>query len=1341
MTQSSAVRPVFRLFAVGLAAAVIAGPLSLHAASTGQTALHTPQGGGTATANGEYVSTTLNTFYRYFIEVPPGLARLTVEVFDPDIGRGGNADETGGRDRDRTNYDTTAVYTLIRPDGTTAATVTGCDDSNTCTDNGWQAILNSTTAQNTAAGHWELRVNMSASNGDDINAIGVRAHDGTSGTGGTEIPIYVDSIYAVGVNPPTSGTASRSYALYPYVTSGCTASTNDFDYDSDSGNVGSIVYTSRSGAYTQTVASAALSADDVWNRDTINRWTSDQLATEYGIWRSNVTINSYLVNGTPNGNYTDIYLGNYLAAANPPAANPVANSFRVYLPTDATAAPVKPYVEQLLTFKSGPSPVPVGQTARYQVTIRVVNPTTRPIVFSAANLVSANIPGSGATYAGGEQHSQGSLVAAPAVNGTGAITWNPGTVLAGTTALFTYQVNVTPTSAGQRIVVTGTPTASGTLAKFVDETGNTTQTRATFTFGPLCELATTQGLLTEAVISGFRTSRADGGGVLLEWKTASEAGTVGFYVQRWDGAARRWQRVNRELLVGLLHAPQGGVYRFVDPGASPREPQIYRLVEVEAGGRRRTYGPFASPIDWSADSNAGEVAYERGAHPATRHGVASEPAGEPAGLKGLNATASPDGVRLAVSRTGLYSLSAADVGTWLGMTADDAGRAIAKGALSLTRGGQPVAWYADSTAAGTKIRNLGPSLFFYGEAPDSLYTDAGVYRLVKGSGLLMQEVPAGTAPAAPGGAFAETLHSERDAFAATVLSPDPDSDYWYWEFLQGSDPTYGHRTFTLDAPGFAGGAGSLTVSLQGATASGVTGEHHVQVALNGTALGETSWTGITARQAAFAVPPGALLESGNQVELTALTGDGAPYSVLYLDSFDLSYPRTFRAIGDTLAFTTGGNAQVTVTGFSAAAVRLLDVQDPLHPRWITGAAVDADGAGGYRLSFVPSGSGKYLAVAPAALATRVAVRSWSSPSLLSTGNRADYLVIAPPALREAAERLAKLRQTQGLAVMVADLDQIMDTFNAGVSDPHALRTFLTYAHTQWSQAPRYVALAGEGTLDYRNLLGYGDNLVPPLMVQSDGGLFPSDNLLGDVDGDGLPEVAVGRIPVLSAAELDAYTAKLAAYEGAAAASWTGTAVMTADATDRGADFAADSDRIAAQLAAYTLSRVYLSTTPLADARAQLLGAIGQGAAFVNYMGHGGLDRLSSAGLLTNSDVPGLTNGERLPVVTAMTCTINRFALPGIPSLGELLVKSASGGAAAVWGPSGLSTNGEAGLLAERFYHAGDARLGDRVLRAIAEFRTLGGNVDLPRIYDLLGDPALRLQAPPPAPVSGTRTGE
>src|SRR4029077_10068396 len=237
-----------------------------------------------------------------------------------------------------------------------------------------------------------------------------------------------------------------------------------------------------------------------------------QSSTEDGIWAGTFTIKSDLVGNAPNANYTDIYLGNYQVSATvAPSANPQPNSFRIYLPTDAGTAPVKPYVEQLLTFKSGTNPVPVGQTAKYQVTVRVVNPTTLAITFSAANLVTANIPGAGAVYAGNAAVGQGTIVTQPAVNGTGNITWNPGTLAAGATAILTYQVSVSPTSAGQRIPVTGTPAANGTMAKYVDETGNTTQTRATFTFGPLCELAVTQGLLTEAVVSSFRASPADGG--------------------------------------------------------------------------------------------------------------------------------------------------------------------------------------------------------------------------------------------------------------------------------------------------------------------------------------------------------------------------------------------------------------------------------------------------------------------------------------------------------------------------------------------------------------------------------------------------------------------------------------------------------------------------------------------------------------------------------------------------------------------------------------------------------------------------------------------------------------
>lgn len=1533
-------RPIYRwLLAAFLIAILVADSSPLHAGSTrsNNTTLREhfmPQGEGAGTANGDYITADtggLNTVYHYYIEAPPSLSRLVVDLFDADIGLGGTGEDDAGRDRQReltsgNGWNTTATYTLTNPAGATRTTqfTTGNSTLPVGSDNAWLTLFDSTgdnfrdnfgtvaytnndglltwgtnwtetnddgaanaglilitggelritdngaggastierqanlsgagfttatlsfnarttgveasdvmlvqvspdggtnwflldtftgtqasashsyditsrIATNTRirfirsanyqdsandfffvdnlqiqetnidAGHWDLTVDMSsgAASDDDINALGIRAHDGNSGSTGTELNVYYDSHSQYGVNP-APGSNTRSYTLYPYITSGCSAVESDFDFDSNAtnGNVGSLAFNSRTGAsggtsvFTQNVAAAGLSDNNVWDGNTITGWTADSDAIEYGVWSLGLTINTYQPFGTVNGNYSNLWMSNYLTSApNTPTANPSTNAFRVYLPTDAFAAPLEPYLEQQVRFSgcglSGPNPPVVGQTSCFTVTLRFVNPTPQTIRFSNSsptNLVTARIPGGAVLYAGSSstQLSHGSIVSQPSPGGSGDITWNPGsgspTVLAAnTTAILSYRVNVTPVS-GARIPVTGTPASNGTTARYVDKTGNTTQTRATYTFGPLCELAVTPASLTPAVVSAFRASPADGGGVLVEWQTAAETGTSGFYLYRRDKASRRWVPVNKELLAGLQHADQGGTYRFVDSGASPYEPQIYRIEEVEAGGQRRSHGPFAVAVDWNRkDPRKGDGVYERDAHAATRLPAAEVRAGAKIEAATSALRIGADGAHLSVRETGVYYLSAAEVGAWLGMATDKAAKLIADKKLTLSHGGQEVAYYPDLPPPGSQSKEKekgARGLFFYGEKATGIYTDAGVYRLQHdGRGLFMQETAAG-AGAVGGGSFPETLHAEQDAFPATVISPDPESDYWFWDFLQGDDANYGHRTFTLNAPGLAGTGGSLAISLQGATASGITDEHQATVALNGQTLGDLHWTGITGAQASFPIGAGVLQESGNQVEITAHTGAGAPYSIYYVDGFDLSYPRAFRAVSDALAFTSGGNPQVAVGGFSASGVKLLDVADPLHPRWITGAAVGPDSPSGYRVTFAPSAAGRYLAAAPAAFKSPAAVRAWSAPALRSTGNRADYVVVVPAEMRTAGERLANLRRVQGLETMVVDLDQIMDEFNAGASSPHAIRDFLSYAFSHWNRPPRYVALAGEGTLDYRNLLGFSENLVSPLMVQSQGGLFPSDNRLGDVDGDGQPEMAVGRIPVLSAAELDAYTNKIAAYESASGAAWTAKAVLLADATDHGTDFSVDSDRVAGQISSpYTLDRIYLSTLSLADARTQLLGAIGSGASFINYMGHGALDRLSASGLLTNADVPGLANGERLPVLTAMTCTVNRFAVPGAQALGELLVKSATGGAAAVWGPSGLSVNAEARLLAERFYHATEPRLGDRVLRAIAEFRALGSDPSLPQIYDVLGDPALRLPVPPVTPGGGASTGE
>jgi hypothetical protein len=86
----------------------------------------------------------------------------------------------------------------------------------------------------------------------------------------------------------------------------------------------------------------------------------------------------------------------------------------------------------------------------------------------------------------------------------------------------------------------------------------------------------------------------DGNGVVavFRWDTVEEYGTIGFYVDRREGSGN-WVRINNDLLPGLIDAPMGAEYQLADPGAVSGQVYQYRLIEQEAPGTTRTYGPFS----------------------------------------------------------------------------------------------------------------------------------------------------------------------------------------------------------------------------------------------------------------------------------------------------------------------------------------------------------------------------------------------------------------------------------------------------------------------------------------------------------------------------------------------------------------------------------------------------------------------------------------------------------------------------------------------------------------------------------------------------------------------------
>lgn len=1212
-------------------------------------------------------------------------------------------------------------------------------------------------------GHWQLVVDHStaATTGDDINAFGIRAHDGTPGAGGTELNVYYDSHTAYGVNLE-GPTDPRPYTMYPWVTSGCTCSERDFDYDSNSGTVGSIVLFGRGGTQRASFASAALSGNDGWAANTVPRWGDDLNATDYGIWSAAINIATY----PNNSNYSNIYFANDQAAAPPPTSNPTASTFRVYLPTDAGTAPVKPYLEQQVRYKSGADPVANNSETIVTVTVRLANPTGSAITFGSpsSNAVVAYIPGGQATCYQtncGAQTNYGT-VSTSTVGTATTVTWAPGTVPAGATAVLGYDVRIFPTTGGVNpIPVTGSPAANGTRATYVDETGNTSQTRATVTLGPLCDLRIARGNLTQAVLSGIAAFRHRDG-VLVRWETASEVGTAGFRLLRWDSSANDYVEVGDELIAALPEAPQGASYEAVDRKADPRAAQIYRLVEVELSGTHRDLGTFELlPQDGREHPNedaAGRVPWPTRPEPPLP--AVPTPSGKPpAGV----------GAKIAIATDGLYFVSAEALAPVLGLSPGEIQARILFGTLALSNRGESVAWLPAPDGTG---------LLFFGRGIDDPFSAHNIYRLALSPGARMQT--ASTTPPVGTGALSSwtTRNTEKDLVPILNMPLDPEGDFWFWDFLTAGSPSQGRKPYVLDLPSVhdARTQATLTARLFSVSATGAPREHHVRVFVNGTQVAEEIWEGIAPASIVASFPQSLLHDGSNTVEVEALKNPGVPHSYIFVDGFDMSYERRHEAEVSALHVASQGGQGVTVTGFADATILAFDITAPNTPRLLGQIRVERSGAGYQATLTTPKGSERILVASGTGVMTPTRIWRDNPSSLKTRQNGTDYLVITAPELVTAAESLAGLRRGTGLRSQVVDLEDIYDEFNAGLPSPRSIQQFLRYVKTSWASPPAMVVLAGAGTYDYKNLLGLGGNLVPPLLVSSPHGMFASDTLLADVTGtpgrlgesvrsgatigDGVPEFAIGRLPVTTPQELLALVEKIRSFEQGKPGDWTGRALLVADNPDKGVDFGADCDRLAPQLpSGLVAERSYLGPLSLAKARHVLLSEWSSGLALVNYFGHGAHDQWANEGLLTNADVATLDNGERLPVVTSMTCIIGRFELAGRDSLGEALVRRMGGGAIAVWAPSALGNHPDSGLLAQYFATAlaissspdtsqartdqrsfdGQPTIGSAIVGALARLSAAGGDMTTGIFYNLLGDPALRLRpapSPPPPPPGG-----
>jgi hypothetical protein len=689
--------------------------------------------------------------------------------------------------------------------------------------------------------------------------------------------------------------------------------------------------------------------------------------------------------------------------------------------------------------------------------------------------------------------------------------------------------------------------------------------------------------------------------------------------------------------------------------------------------------------------------------------------------------------RILITEGGFYCLSAEDIVDAMGQNLNEVQDWIKNAQLKLTNRGDIVTYQQGPD-------NL--SLCFVAERIDSLYTDTNVYWLqeeTRDPDHLMEVTEVSADQSMPlQETFSTAVHAEEDVFALTGIVYDPYDDFWFWSASAlGYSPDL--PVYLDDVAAESTEPAAITVNLRGGFGydSALSPDYNVEVYLNGNHVGTGQWDGTGAASITAEFPHNYLSEGNNTLTVKPLSTNAFAYDLVYVDSADVRYQRGYRAVGGQLRFTADAGSRVTVTGFSDPNISLYEVSDPTRPMIVTGAEIVDSGAGEFEVRFQSEFAGSYLAVGAGAVRTDADLVTDVASDLKKNNNQADYLLITTPELEAAAQDLADYREDTRLKTMVVLLQDIYDEFSFGIADPQAIKDFLAFAYQNWKRRPAYVLLAGDGTWDYKDIYKAGGNVVPVFLVGTPHGLFPSDNRYADVVGDdGVPEMAIGRLPVMTSAELEAATAKIIAYESATPTpgDWSNRVILSADNNDPLAgNFPKDSDDIGELIpAGYDKVKIYY---PL-KTRSDLITALGEGALFFNYIGHATYDKLADEGLLKSSDVAGLQNAGRLPVLTALTCVVGDFSAPGTDTLSEEIVLVPTVGAVAAWAPSGESYNHMAKVLGEGFYEAyfvdGEWVLGLAVQKALVNYAanaesTPGYLPFMLDIFNLIGDPALQIK--------------
>ena len=396
----------------------------------------------------------------------------------------------------------------------------------------------------------------------------------------------------------------------------------------------------------------------------------------------------------------------------------------------------------------------------------------------------------------------------------------------------------------------------------------------------------------------------------------------------------------------------------------------------------------------------------------------------------------------------------------------------------------------------------------------------------------------------------------------------------------------------------------------------------------------------------------------------------------------------------------------------------------------------------------------------------------------------DMVIVSPEIFLDEAKRLADYRlQHDGITSVIVTPQQIYNEFSSGSPDVSAIRNFMKMFYDRAGtpeQVPRYLLLFGNGTIDNKDKLKFGGNLIPT--YQSAESLSPSFSfmtddyfgLLADHEGEraaGLLDIGIGRLPVRNEEEARNLVDKIIRYDQRLEsfhplqnqsggltripnyADWRNMVVFIADDGDYNTHLIHAerlSEIVRQSNPEFNIEKIYLDAYPMVtlaggsrypDVNSAINNRVNKGALLMNYIGHGGVKGLAQERVVTFDDIATWNNYYNMPVFMTATCEFSSFDYinqddPDERSAGVQILLKPDGGAVALFTTTRLAWSGTNLVLNEKFTKNvlqrnadGDFhRLGDLIRISKVE---ADANIQSWRIknFVLLGDPSMRMAYP------------